>query len=233
MNNLNDLNFITSWNICKAFIFSQIFILISETNKTYQGSRNAPGAHFGSRATSPLVHLRSPDHRTLSSSPTGKAPGEAPLPYKSGCSLPLKVGHQQECLISALAPSTALTLHYLSDSLVLPLSSYSSIKHSFIPYWLSSEKLNSRTPLISPKGSEGRPCHLRSKYEYFPNEEEFILIFPTFCIFQGARQTSQNQTASSLVQSDGALQRNAVGDPYAFSLCTKDYDHRHLKFQGA
>lgn len=97
------------------------------------------------------------------------------------------MGPQQECLISALAPSTALTLHYLSDSLVLLLSSYSSIKHSFSPSWLSLEKLNSRTSLISPKGSEARPYHLRSKYEYLPNEEESTLIFPTFGIFQGAR----------------------------------------------
>lgn len=179
MNNLNNLNFIISFPLVnkKKYVqgfhfFSQIYI-ISETNKTNQGSRNAPG----SGAASPPVHFLSPDPTALQirmqSSPYGL--------------LLLKVGHQQECLISALAPSTALTLHYLSDSLVLLLSSYSPIKHSLSPSWLSLEELNSRTSLISPKGSEGRPCHLRSKCGYLPNEEEPTLIFPTFGIFQGAR----------------------------------------------
>lgn len=189
MNNLNNLNFIISFPLVntkkhtKAFIFSQICMIISETNKTKQGSRNAPGVHFGSGAAFPLVHLLSPDHRTLDSSLTRNAPGETHCPTNQDAVFPLrssfpKVGHQQECLISTLVLSTS-THTPLSIWQSGPASKLLSIKLSFFPSWLFLKKLNSRTSLISPKGSEGKPCHLRSKYEYF-NEEESTLDFSNF-----------------------------------------------------
>lgn len=71
MNNLNNLNFIISFPLVnkKKYVqgfhfFSQIYI-ISETNKTNQGSRNAPGIHVGSGAASPPVHFLSPDPTAL------------------------------------------------------------------------------------------------------------------------------------------------------------------------
>lgn len=84
-----------------------------------------------------------------------------------------------------------------------------------------------RISLISPKGSGRNSCHLRSKHGYLSNKEESTLLFPTFGIFQGARclrATLLHCKSKVAGPCEGMLWQI----PYASSLRTKNYDHKHV-----
>ena len=189
MNNLNNLNFINSFPLVNVRKHNQVFHKASPFHKFVlflkqtQALETLPGS-FGNWS-----HLPPGDPTTQFSSLPGKASGETPdsTALQIRMCLHISVLSRNISSLFQLFPQHSHSIIYLTV-LLLFLRAYSRLsKHFSFPSWLSLEKLNPRTSLISPKGSAGKSCHLRSMYRNFPNEEESILIFPTFGIFQVGR----------------------------------------------